>query len=112
MHLSVEDRVMTVAISPDGRFAAAGSLDRSVHVWDLTTGYLVQRLEGPDGHRDSILSIAFSPTGRELVSGSLDKTIKMWELAPQRSILPSTTSNGGKCIRTFEGHKVSASNSL
>jgi glucose repression regulatory protein TUP1 len=106
MQLSIEDGVTTVAISPDGRFVAAGSLDRSVRVWDSTTGYLVQRLEGPDGHRDSVYSVAFSPTGRELVSGSLDKTIKMWELAPQRSILPSTTPNGGKCIRTFEGHKV------
>jgi WD40 repeat protein len=108
MQLSIEDGVTTVAISPDGRFVAAGSLDRSVRVWDSATGYLVQRLEGPDGHRDSVYSVAFSPTGRELVSGSLDKTIKMWELAPQRSILPSATPNGGKCIRTFEGHKVSA----
>ena len=112
MQLSIDDGVTTVAISPDGRFVAAGSLDRSVRVWDSTTGYLVQRLEGPDGHKDCVYSIAFSPTGRELVSGSLDKTIKMWELAPQGSILPSITPNGGKCIRTFEGHKVGASNSL
>ena len=106
MQLSIEDGVTTVAISPDGRYVAAGSLDRSVRVWDSASGYLVQRLEGPDGHRDSVYSVAFSPTGRELVSGSLDKTIKMWELTPQRGILPSSQPSGGKCIRTFEGHKV------
>lgn len=109
MVLSIEDGVTTVAMSPDGRFVAAGSLDKSVRVWDCSSGYLIERLEGPQGHKDSVYSVAFSPSGRELVSGSLDKTIKMWELSPQRGLVPSA-SNGkdGKCIRTFEGHKVSS----
>lgn len=108
MVLSIEDGVTTVAMSPDGRYVAAGSLDKSVRVWDCSSGYLIERLEGPSGHKDSVYSVAFSPSGRELVSGSLDKTIKMWELAPQRGLLPpSTIANNGKCIRTFEGHKVS-----
>jgi len=107
MALSIEDGVTTVAISPDGRYVAAGSLDRSVRVWDSQSGFLVQRLEGLEGHKDSVYSVAFSPTGHELVSGSLDKTIKMWELKPQRGIMASGPPNPGKCLRTFEGHKVS-----
>ncbi|EZF24883.1 hypothetical protein H112_02674 [Trichophyton rubrum D6] len=103
--LSIEDGVTTVAISPDGRYVAAGSLDKSVRVWDTTTGYLVERLESPDGHRDSVYSVAFAPNGRDLVSGSLDKTIKMWELTPPRGMVPGTGPKGGKCVRTFEGHK-------
>ena len=108
MTLQIEDGVTTVAISPDGHFVAAGSLDKSVRVWDVTTGNLVERLEGQDGHKDSVYSVAFAPNGRDLVSGSLDKTIKMWELQPPRGMLPGTGPRGGKCIRTFEGHKVSA----
>lgn len=104
--LSIEDGVTTVAISPDGRYVAAGSLDRSVRVWDSTSGYLVERLEGGEGHKDSVYSVAFSPDGHQLVSGSLDKTIKMWELTPQKGMLPGSGPKGGKCIRTFEGHKV------
>lgn len=104
--LSIEDGVTTVAISPDGRYVAAGSLDRSVRVWDTTTGYLVERLESPDGHQDSVYSVAFSPNGRDLVSGSLDKTIKMWELQPSRNVHAGPGPKGGKCVRTFEGHKV------
>jgi len=76
-----------------------------VRVWDCSSGYLIERLEGAQGHKDSVYSVAFSPSGRELVSGSLDKTIKMWELTPQRGLLPSSSAKDGKCIRTFEGHK-------
>jgi general transcriptional corepressor TUP1 len=104
--LSIEDGVTTVAISPDGRYVAAGSLDKSVRVWDSSTGHLLERLDGPDGHKDSVYSVAFSPDGRNLVSGSLDKTIKMWELHAPKG-LPGPAPKGGRCIKTFEGHKVS-----
>ncbi|KXX72929.1 Transcriptional repressor rco-1 [Madurella mycetomatis] len=104
MTLSIEDGVTTVAISPDTKFVAAGSLDKSVRVWDIKTGFLVERLEGPDGHKDSVYSVAFSPNARELVSGSLDKTIKMWELTASRP-MPQQPLKGGRCIKTFEGHR-------
>lgn len=99
----------TVSITPDGRYVAAGSLDRSVRVWDTTSGYLVGQLEGAEGHKDSVYSVAFSPDGTQLVSGSLDKTVKMWELTPKKAMLPGSGPKGGKCIRTFEGHKVGSS---
>jgi glucose repression regulatory protein TUP1 len=113
LNLSIEDGVTTVAISPDNRFVAAGSLDKSVRVWDANTGALVVRLEGEYGHKDSVYSVAFAPNGDRLVSGSLDKTIKMWELTspPSRGMIQGAPP-GGKCIRTFEGHKVSYTSTL
>ncbi|KAK8049247.1 WD domain- g-beta repeat domain-containing protein [Apiospora phragmitis] len=104
MTLSIEDGVTTVAISPDTKYVAAGSLDKSVRVWDIHAGYLLERLEGPDGHKDSVYSVAFSPNGRDLVSGSLDKTIKMWELSAPRNPANAPVK-GGKCVKTFEGHR-------
>lgn len=106
LKLSIEDGVTTVAISPDTRFVAAGSLDKSVRIWDCQTGALVERTEGEQGHNDSVYSVAFSPDGRNLVSGSLDKTIKMWEL--NNAGMYSRAGNhpkSGKCVKTFEGHK-------
>lgn len=102
--LAIEDGVTTVAISPNGDHVAAGSLDKSVRVWDINSGSVIGRLDGPDGHKDSVYSVAFSPDGECLVSGSLDKTIKMWQLATDSR---SVVRGGGRCIRTFEGHKAS-----
>jgi general transcriptional corepressor TUP1 len=104
--LSIEYQVITVAISPNCHYIAAGALDNSIRIWDITTGYLVERLESPDGHKDHVYSVAFAPNGHDLVSGSLDKTIKMWELTAPRGMLPETGAKGGKCVQTFEGHKV------
>lgn len=106
--ISIEDGVTTVAMSPDGQFVAAGSLDKSVRVWEVRGGILCDRLDGPDGHKDSVYSVAFAPSGRELVSGSLDKTIKLWELNGLRDGrgMSGHPPRGGRCIRTFEGHKV------
>lgn len=101
--LSIADGVTTVAISPDGRYVAAGSLDKTVRVWDTSTGFLVERLEAPDGHKDSVYSVAFTQNGKDLVSGSLDKTIKLWELQAPRNI--QSTHKGGVCVKTFVGHK-------
>ncbi|KAL8873924.1 MAG: hypothetical protein Q9174_000671 [Haloplaca sp. 1 TL-2023] len=108
LNLLIEDGVTTVAISPGGEYVAAGSLDKSVRVWAVNGGHLIDRLDGPEGHKDSVYSVAFAPNGRSLVSGSLDKTIKMWELADNRGMMgPGMGSRDrmGKCVKTFEGHK-------
>ncbi len=49
-----------IAISPDGKYIACNGLDRSLKLWDSTTGNLLveKRLDG--------LSIEFSPAGKEL----------------------------------------------
>ena len=77
-----------------------------MRVWDVVTGMLVERLDGIDGHRDSVYSVAFAPSGRQLVSGSLDKTIKMWELGAIMDGMGQPAVRQGRCMRTFEGHKV------
>ena len=82
-------------------------------MWDISSGNIIARLDGLDGHKDSVYSVAFGPDGETLVSGSLDKTIKMWQLSPDtRGMLGAQLVRGGRLVRTFEGHKVGDVNNL
>jgi WD40 repeat protein len=70
-----------VAVSPDGRRIAGGVSDRTVRLWDASTGQLLDVLRG---HADFVLDVAFSPDGARLASASYDKTIRIWDLATKR----------------------------
>ncbi|TIA96393.1 hypothetical protein E3P95_03305, partial [Wallemia ichthyophaga] len=110
----IDSGVTSVAISPDNRMVAAGSLDTKVRVWDVKTGNQLERLTG---HKDSVYSVAFSPDGKSLISGSLDRTLKIWDLSGTTSAInggnpPPVKNeiNGEKtgyavCINTLVGHK-------
>jgi WD40 repeat protein len=47
-----------VAFSSDGRHIVSGSCDKSVRLWDLSTGETLKVLEG---HTNTVTSVAFSP---------------------------------------------------
>ena len=59
--------VLATAISPDGRWAATGGgNDEAIHIWNLRTGKLKQRLVGVGA---SIWAVGFSPDGKSLAWG-------------------------------------------
>ncbi|WP_414518592.1 ribosome assembly protein 4, partial [Nostoc sp. PCC 9305] len=66
-------RVNSIGFSPDGKTLASGSDDKTIKLWDVSTGKAIKTLTG---HSSSVLSVAFSPDGKTLASGSDDKTIK------------------------------------
>ncbi|ORZ37911.1 WD40-repeat-containing domain protein, partial [Catenaria anguillulae PL171] len=67
--------VQEIAISSDGQFALSASWDKTLRLWDLTTGKATRRFIG---HTNDVLSVSFSADNRQIVSGSRDKTIKLW----------------------------------
>jgi WD40 repeat protein len=79
------DPVYAVAVSPDGRFVATGSFDKSIKLWDAKTGREVRTLGGKNGHQNQILSLAFSPDGATLASGGSDNVVKLWDVPASRA---------------------------
>jgi WD40 repeat protein len=73
------EAIYTVGFSPDGRCVLTGSFDKTLKLWDATTGKEVITLGGPQGHQQLVLSAAFSPDGRSIASGGSDNTAKLWE---------------------------------
>ncbi|KAK4166938.1 WD40-repeat-containing domain protein [Cladorrhinum sp. PSN259] len=83
------DSVRSVAYSPDGNSLASSADDRSIRIWDLTTGHCKHTLHG---HAYAVKSAVFSPDGSLLASASNDGIVKIWSAAD------------GKCIKTLRGH--------
>src|SRR5713101_1345444 len=126
------DAIFSVAISPDGRYWAAGSNGGEVRIWreEGQTAHVVMR-----AHTHAVAAVAFSPDGRMLASGSWDCTAKLWDVAskalvwnfqghhgyvqsvafsPDGALLASGSDDGtiklwdlrtGSCLRTLRGHQ-------
>ena len=65
-----------------GRIATA-CLDRSVRLWDATTG---RPLAAFPGHAAPVFSVTFSPDGKKLASASQDATVKVWDLTSEPGV--------------------------
>jgi len=85
------DAVLSVAVSPDGRYIAAGSNSGQVRIWreEGRVAHLTIR-----GHTDRVGAIAFSPDGETLATAGWDGTVQLWDLA------------SGATIWTLQDHNV------
>jgi predicted NACHT family NTPase len=100
------DAVLAVAFSPDGKTLASGSEDKTVKLWDVSTGTVLRTLKG---HSSPVGSVGFSPDGKTLASGNGSGG----SIPPvRRGVLNARPANpirvwdvsSGTELRTLEGH--------
>lgn len=70
-----------VLFSPDGRWIASCSFDKSVKLWDGVSGKFLSSFRG---HVGPVYQISWSADSRLLVSASKDSTLKVWEIRTRK----------------------------
>ena len=75
--------VLTVAVSPDSNYVATGSRDKTVKLWELSTGREVRSFLG---HSASVNQLDFSSDGKYLISANGDATAIIWEVATGKEL--------------------------
>ncbi|KAK1968392.1 NWD1 protein, partial [Colletotrichum sublineola] len=70
------DYVSSVVFCSDGMQLASGSWDKTVKIWDITTGHCLQTLTG---HTGTVYAVTLSGDDRQLASASGDGTVKIWD---------------------------------
>ncbi len=73
-----EQRIVTLAFSPDGSQLATAGEDRQVWIWDVFSGQAIKTLSG---HTQTVEAVAFNAAGTLLASGGQDGTVQIWDLA-------------------------------
>ena len=73
--LEKNNHILDLEFSPDGTKLASGSKDKTVRLWDMTTGEKITTL---NGHTSIVETLVFSPDGKTLVSAGQDGTILVW----------------------------------
>jgi WD40 repeat protein len=64
---------LSVSFSPDGKYIATASGDKTARLWDLT-GKLIQEFKG---HQDWVSSVSFSPDGKYIATASEGQNSKV-----------------------------------
>lgn len=83
--------ISSLAMSPNGKIIATGSVDMTVRLWDPASKQSTATLEG---HEGEVRALAFSPDSSLLASGEMYKKVKIWDVAAKKELQTFTDIEG------------------
>jgi cytochrome c len=93
---------ISLAVSPDGAFAAAASIGGSVAIIDRKTHALARTLVGPGL---PVWSVAFLPDSRTLLTGGADNIVRRWDAATGEPIDSLLVETAGDPLAAYAGDR-------
>jgi WD40 repeat protein len=90
-HIWSGGAVKAAAVSPDGKWIATASDDRTARIFDARTGAALAVLRG---HAGSVSSVAFSPDGKQVLTAAEDGA-RLWDAA-SGALIAQLPGSGGK----------------
>jgi WD40 repeat protein len=87
-----DEKVYTIALSPNCRVIASGGSDRKVRLWDIETGKVIAKWTG---HSDIVWRVCWSTDGEHLVSGSNNGMVRVWDVAGRSKAVGSINLRAG-----------------
>jgi hypothetical protein len=79
-----DGRIRAADFSPDGRWLATGSEDKTARIWEASTG-----LPASDWfeHDESVVAVDFSPSGRRMLTASGNR-VRVWDVLGGADVTP------------------------
>jgi WD40 repeat protein len=69
--------VSSLVFSSNGKLLVSGSIDNTIRLWEIQTGWMIKIFNGHTGY---ISSVSICADGTMIASASRDKTIKLWNI--------------------------------
>ncbi|MGD2157755.1 MAG: WD40 repeat domain-containing protein [Anaerolineales bacterium] len=100
-----QDAVRSVVFSPDSQILASGSFDKTIRLWNISDGTLINTLEG---NNEAIRGVAFSPDGSLLASVSFDQRLKIWTIPEGNLVhdIKAHTASINKVLFLKDGYTI------
>ena len=106
------DDVCCVIFSPNDKYIASASLDKTVRIWDANTLECIRVLRG---HTTAVMDVSFSPDSKHVVSTSPDNTVRVWDVSTGHCLFvienkyksgSSFTTDGSHIVSNFSDDSV------